>query len=289
MDNKQNRQFFWNVKDFLSKNNEVKPFVPKSNIKNTINKVVSATQPVPVPVKEIVNSSQDTKNSVTRFLSAFGSAKAKQLPSDPTRAKNITANPFSLQESLRNNSSYPNADRRVSRIDQPGGVLSRDSKDNFYYRSLIPPPGTDGERPLYLDNVGAFANPEGERPSLLPPTVAGVNYVQQNLGAGLNSAMSRTAIPGTKAPTSPTSSTPSGSSAPPMTPSPIGGTGDEFRTYMEPPDGMTGPDTSTSPTGTNDYVSGSNLDAGRDKARLRNPRRATSNEILYGHSVRAYK
>jgi len=288
MDNKQNRQFFWNVKDFLSKNNEVKPFVPKSNIKNTINKVVSSTPPIPVPVREIVNSSQDTKNSVTRFLSAFGSAKAKQLPNDPTRAKNITANPFSLQESLRNNSSYPNADRRVSRLDQPGGVLSRDSKDNFYYRSYTPP--VEGERPLYLDNVGAFATPEGERPSLLPPTVAGVNYVQQNLGAGVNSAMSKTTIPGTKAPgTSSTSSTPSASSPPPMTPSPIGGTGGTFRTYMEPPDGMTGPDTSTSPTGPNDYVSGSNPDAGRDKSRLRNPRRATDNEILYGHSVRAYK
>ena len=100
MDNKQNRQFYWEVKDFLARKQEPAS-KPTSSLRSTITEVTATAKPVPVPVNEIVNSSKNTKNDVSRFLSAFESLKTKQMPSDPTRSKNITVNPFNVTESRK--------------------------------------------------------------------------------------------------------------------------------------------------------------------------------------------
>ena len=100
MDNKQNRQFYWEVKDFLARKQEPAS-KPTSSLRSTITEVTATAKPVPVPVNEIVNSSKNTKNDVSRFLSAFESLKTKQMPSDPTRSKNITVNPFNITESRK--------------------------------------------------------------------------------------------------------------------------------------------------------------------------------------------
>ena len=42
MDNNKNKQFFWQVKDFLSKKPTPAPSVPQNGLKSTINSVINS-------------------------------------------------------------------------------------------------------------------------------------------------------------------------------------------------------------------------------------------------------
>ena len=270
MDNKQNRQFFWNVKDFLTKSHNPAPVAPRSSVRDTINKVVSIAPPVPVPVNEIVNSSSDTKNSVTRFLSAFGSAKNKQMPQDKTRAKNITTNPFNLQEAFGNNLYGASVNRSLDRLPPPAGVLAREKDDTFTFRSLQQStPDANLEDPMYKQNVQEFEgmNQQEDDTWMFPKASNALNYVDMNLMGGMTVKKKNTAIPGSQ----PASTTPAPppllarpDDAPKMTPSPIG---DDMKKAPKP----------------------SSFSKKSEPSKLRSPMKASTNEILYGHSVRAYK
>lgn len=270
MDNKQDRQFFWNVKDFLTKSHNPVPNSPKSSVRNTINNVVSIAQPVPVPVNEIVNSSSDTKNSVTRFLSAFGSAKAKQMPQDKTRAKNIITNPFNLQEAFGNNLYGASVNRSPDRLPPPAGVLAREKDNTFTFRSLQQPtPGANPDDPMYKQNVQEFEgmNTQEDDTWMFPKAPNALNYVDMNLMGGMTVKKNNTAIPGSQ----PASTTPAPppllarpDASPKITPSQIGG---DMKDAPKP----------------------SSFSKKSEPSRLRSPMKASTNEILYGHSVRAYK
>ena len=270
MDNKQNRQFFWNVKDFLTKSHNPVPVAPRSSVRDTINKVVSIAPPVPVPVNEIVNSSSDTKNSVSRFLSAFGSAKNKQMPQDKTRAKNITTNPFNLQEAFGNNFSRPGQTSSFNRLPQPAGVLTREKDDVFTLRTFsFGDPETKDQNFSYESNAldPTSLPPEEDQTAVVPKRPNALNYVDMNLYGGMIERKANTAIPGSQ----PASTTPAPppllarpDDAPKMTPSPIG---DDMKKAPKP----------------------SSFSKKSEPSKLRSPMKASTNEILYGHSVRAYK
>jgi len=99
MDNNKNKQFFWQVKDFLSKKPTPAPSVPQNGLKSTINSVINSPINKAGPniyedKARIVNSSNDVKNSVVNNISSFIDATKKQAPNMKAYTKNITTNPF---------------------------------------------------------------------------------------------------------------------------------------------------------------------------------------------------
>jgi hypothetical protein len=99
MDNKKDKQFYWEVKDFLTKkpNLNVKP--KTESVVNTVKSLLETSKPKPAPtvsynenmtsaVKKAINKSQEIKNNGTPSIVAF--------------TKNIAGNPFrSLTESVK--------------------------------------------------------------------------------------------------------------------------------------------------------------------------------------------
>jgi len=98
MDNKQDRQFLWNVKDFLTKSPILKSEPKRNSLKDTIRNVTALAQPVAVPVNEIVNQSNSLKNQVTSLLNAHQSNINKQKPNSIKSSNHISANIFNLTE-----------------------------------------------------------------------------------------------------------------------------------------------------------------------------------------------
>lgn len=256
MDNKQDRQFFWNVKDFLGKRSDPKPFTNTSPIHDSIKNVMSQTKPVPVPVNEIVNSSTDIKNAAMNLLNAFGKSHTKQLPQDKNRAKNITTNIFNLHEMTR---------KAVSNMPSPGGVLTRTQENEFTFRPFYetqPENENPGEKPESAPNPGLASDDA----SLAGTNINTLDYVDMNLNLG--AVRRKTTLPGVKA---------NVPDAPFMLQSPK---------EPSPPSIKTTPVPSIKPAKV-DAPQPSSF--GADPVKLRSPLRATNNEILYGHSRRAYR
>ncbi len=93
MDNKQDRQFYWKVKDFLNKKPEMTP-TKRNSLSETITSITSLAKPVPVPVNEIVNSASDLKNQTTNILSSYQNKIKSQQPKSVNSSNHITANIF---------------------------------------------------------------------------------------------------------------------------------------------------------------------------------------------------
>lgn len=96
MDNKQDRQFLWNVKDFLQKKPDA-PVLKSDSLQNTIRQVTSNIPNVPVPIKEMVNSSSDLKNKVCNKINSYQSTLNNQKPKSIQSSNHITANPFRIK------------------------------------------------------------------------------------------------------------------------------------------------------------------------------------------------
>jgi len=100
MDNKQDRQFYWQVKDFLQKTPEV-PAKKSSPLKNTIRSVINSSQNTNLPLneianKQIINGSENVKNQVANVLSAQQNKINSQKPKSIAHAKTITTNIFKM-------------------------------------------------------------------------------------------------------------------------------------------------------------------------------------------------
>lgn len=100
MDNKQDRQFYWQVKDFLQKTPEA-PAKKSSPLKNTIKSVIDSPQNTnsslnEIANKEIINASGNVKNQVGSVLSSFQNIVNSQKPKSAAHAKTITTNIFKM-------------------------------------------------------------------------------------------------------------------------------------------------------------------------------------------------
>jgi len=96
MDNKQDRQFYWKVKDFMQRSPT--PKTPQPNrLQNVIKEVTSNMSPVTPPINEIVNSSSNLKNSVQRTINSYQNSLNKQKPISPKVSNNININPFRIK------------------------------------------------------------------------------------------------------------------------------------------------------------------------------------------------
>jgi hypothetical protein len=101
MDNKQDRLFYWEVKDFLTKtkNPDINSVKRASTLKEDITKVMSLNSPFYVD-KDLVQPriSDDIRNSVLPLIALNESSIQKATPRNVGSSPNITSNLFNLTE-----------------------------------------------------------------------------------------------------------------------------------------------------------------------------------------------
>ena len=94
MDNKQNRQFYWEVKQFINGNNTPKaPEVKKPSVKDAISGVLGENS-VYKQTSFVPNTG--TNDVVRSYLHTLGDSEKKNTPSSILFTKNSVANPFNL-------------------------------------------------------------------------------------------------------------------------------------------------------------------------------------------------
>jgi hypothetical protein len=104
MDNKNNKQYFWEVKQFFNKPqlNEAKK--PTTNgildtVKGVLNSNFNVREPNSFAIREgIKNSSSQIKNMTSNLLDQYGSKRSAEMPSNVSQPKNITSNLFNINE-----------------------------------------------------------------------------------------------------------------------------------------------------------------------------------------------
>ena len=101
MDNKQDKLFYWEVKDFLSKtkNPDINSVKRASTLKEDITKIMSLNSPFYVD-KDLVQPriSNDIRNSVLPLITLNESSIKKGTPRNVGSSPNITSNLFNLTE-----------------------------------------------------------------------------------------------------------------------------------------------------------------------------------------------
>ena len=101
MDNKQDRLFYWEVKDFLTKtkNPDINSVKRASTLKEDITKIMSLNSPFYVD-KDLVQPriSNDIRNSVLPLITLNESSIKKGTPRNVGSSPNITSNLFNLTE-----------------------------------------------------------------------------------------------------------------------------------------------------------------------------------------------
>jgi hypothetical protein len=114
MDNKQNRQFYWEVKDFFAGKalNESKKPVSKPNILRDIKNVMNSSKPLSEMEKReafkgYAQISKEVQNKTSQMLNAYSEKMQAQKPFSKGNAANYTTNMFNLNEQLASLSMNP--------------------------------------------------------------------------------------------------------------------------------------------------------------------------------------
>jgi hypothetical protein len=127
MDNKQDKLFYWEVKDFLSKtkNPDINSVKRASSLKEDITKIMSLNSPFYVD-KDLVQPriSADIRNSVLPLIALNENSIKKGTPRNVGFSPNITSNLFNLTEassfgSLGGGASSSSSPRRRTEDERP--------------------------------------------------------------------------------------------------------------------------------------------------------------------------
>jgi hypothetical protein len=146
MDNKQDRLFYWEVKDFLTKtkNPDINSVKRASSLKEDITKVMSLNSPFYVE-KDLVQPriSDDIRNSVLPLIALNESSIQKATPRNVGSSPNITSNLFNLTEapaqsfgSLGGGASSSGSTRRRPEDERPAW-RDRDPRNEEKYQENL--------------------------------------------------------------------------------------------------------------------------------------------------------
>jgi hypothetical protein len=146
MDNKQDRLFYWEVKDFLTKtkNPDINSVKRASTLKEDITKVMSLNSPFYVE-KDLVQPriSDDIRNSVLPLIALNESSIQKATPRNVGSSPNITSNLFNLTEapaqsfgSLGGGASSSGSTRRRPEDERPAW-RDRDPRNEEKYQENL--------------------------------------------------------------------------------------------------------------------------------------------------------
>ena len=94
MDNKQDRQFYWEVKDFMSgKHTPSTPKIPKVNVVDSVKNILEHNK---VYKQSSFNPNINTPNVIRQAINAMESAKKAGNPNSPAFTKNVDRNAFAM-------------------------------------------------------------------------------------------------------------------------------------------------------------------------------------------------
>ena len=165
MDNKQDRQFFWKVKDFLNTSPNPRPMAQTNSLKDAASKVMAAN--IQTAVNEVKNTSSDIQNQTNKMLNLYSNSVNKQKASSIRNSNNITANLFNLSEQM------------YSPTMSSSGTL-RQTRKGFYY---TPKPATQPETPSVSQETTTSISPTKDNPTQQAMSTV-TNYRALNLSLG---------------------------------------------------------------------------------------------------------
>lgn len=165
MDNKQDRQFFWKVKDFLNGSSNPGQMAPTNSLKDAASKVMAAN--IQTAVNEVKNTSSDIQNQTNKMLNMYSNSVNKQKASSIRNSNNITANLFNLSEQM------------YAPTMSSAGTL-RQTRKGFYY---TPKPSTQTDTSSVTQETSGSVSPTQDNPTQQAmPTFT--NYRALNLSLG---------------------------------------------------------------------------------------------------------
>lgn len=136
MDNKNNRQFFWEVKQFFNGNslNESKK-TPQKGILDTVKGVMGSRSNIDGPnsyaVREAIkHSSSGLKNLTSNLLYNYGSQKIKDQTNSPGNSKNSVSNLFNLSEAVTMKRQSPSLEREIGLMAQKQDMANQQTDSN---------------------------------------------------------------------------------------------------------------------------------------------------------------
>lgn len=94
MDNKKDRQFYWEVKDFMSKSNV--PAAPKAQKPDVMSSVKNVLEQNNIYRQSSFNANINSANTIRQAISSMESIKANGTPNCKAFTKNIASNPFKV-------------------------------------------------------------------------------------------------------------------------------------------------------------------------------------------------
>jgi hypothetical protein len=94
MDNKQDRQFYWEVKNFMSKNNV--PAAPKPQKPDVISSVKNVLEQNNIYKQSSFNPNINSPNIIRQAISSMETIRANGTPNCKAFTKNIESNPFKV-------------------------------------------------------------------------------------------------------------------------------------------------------------------------------------------------
>jgi len=186
MDNKNNRAFYWEVKDFLNKKSET--FEPKKNsLKDSINGILNEKNTIR---QNSFNPNTNTTKDVSKYLHTLMGEENKALPSSIAHAKNSLVNPFALNE-VNQPSVGSNTSTRPSWKDQNPEKYAENVQKRQDQETARKTQRETNVRRTKEDEASAFNKSRPEDSMLQGPTESGGNVgdqakAAQGLQMGLN-------------------------------------------------------------------------------------------------------
>jgi len=258
-----NKQFFWEVKQFFNKKPILEQKTQKKDVLKTIKEVVSSNMnSKSVNLNDvrqnIANSSQNIKNTANYLLHNYQSTNAKETPNRIGNAPNKVNNLFNLYEMMG-----PNAPSSTAPVGRPRTTTDTVDSSSSSMAQVNPP------------SASVSGYPARTQRSVLPGTNAQtvtqneINQQAKELKQALGDSTDVT--PTASAPAANTATNSTTNTATPAANSQQESQEDKLQRQKD------------------DLLASFDSDTSQYNGRIRNPLNASKNEILYGHSVRAYR
>jgi hypothetical protein len=176
MDNKNNKQFYWEVKNFMgrAKTPALPPVDPKS-LKSSVKSVLEQNKPYPFAVNNFVQNS-NIVNTVSQSIYTERQNYNSQLPKEIKSNKNIlNNNPFYLMEQSGESATSATKNSRP-------GISSDKSIKPYEFSKITTPPKTP---PLRIPDQKLLPSPGGSTIPKIPTGAPGwLKLLLVGLGVG---------------------------------------------------------------------------------------------------------
>jgi hypothetical protein len=201
MDNKQDRQLYWEVKDFMQKNHT--PIPPKqSSLKDSISSILQEGKPFKV---SNFSSSTPLMSPANNILGQHSKMINGNAPSCVAYTKNGISNPFTLKEASQSSGNYIGSETQKTNNDFMSKLAQKRPNEGLQ--------GIDGDQPM--KSTISLPTMKGSEPKQ-NPTTSQNEKAPETAPSDLKSAMEKDQTAKKQSETS-SQQTSGGSSPPPGT------------------------------------------------------------------------